>query len=296
MGWIRAHPYASLFALAGLALVVFVALLFPRLDSLTQGPTAMPTGSLFPTSDAISNTPDTSVTVETVLPRYDTSGNVTGSLPPSQTAPQQAQDASDSALSAFLSSLSAPPSGSAPDMSATDTLLQEITAFIPRGVTVFGGTRTKARTQEQEALFHYGNEAGLAILSFEDSNTDMVERLKNWFENRKSDPSKASVERIANDMAAAGTALAALLDVPDVAREANQNLAKSLQAAALDLKAVTAASGDSATFDAMKTYNTSAEEFIRSYLALADIFTLHEVSFSASDTGSAFTFPAQSGL
>ena len=97
-------------------------------------------------------------------------------------------------------------------------------------------------------------------------------------------------------MAAAGTALAALLDVPDVAREANQNLAKSLQAAALDLKAVTAASGDSATFDAMKTYNTSAEEFTRSYLAVADLFTLHEVSFSQSDTGSAFTFPANSGL
>ena len=296
MGWIRAHPYASLFALAGLALVAVVATLFPRLDSLTQSSSTMPAGSLFPPSNSVPDTPDTSVTMETALPRYEASGNMTGSLPPSQSAPQQVQDASDNALSAFLSSLSSPPPSSAPDTSAGDTLLQEITAFIPRGVTVFGGTRTKARTPEQEALFRYGNEAGLALLSFEDSNTDMTDRLKNWFDNRKSDSSRASVGRIANDMAAAGTALAALADVPDVAREANQDLAKSLQAAALNLNAVTTAGSDSATLDAMKTYNASAEEFTRSYLALADIFTLHEVSFSASDAGSAFTFPAQSGL
>ena len=294
MSWIRAHPYASIFALAGLALVSVVAIAFPRIDSLTQDPRSISSGPIFPTSNVVSNTPDTSATIETTLPRYDGSGDVAGTAPTSPTDANPAgspQTGADIALTAFLNSLSAPGTGSAPDTSAGDALLREINALIPPAVTVAATARTEARTPEQEALFRFGNEAGLAILSFENANTDMAERLKTWFDNRKNDSSKASVVAIADDMATAGATLAALSDVPTAARSANQDLAKSLQTAAQGLKAVVAASGDSSIADAMKTYNASADEFTRSYLVLADLFTLNQIVFGAQDTGSAFSMP-----
>lgn len=293
MGWIRTHPYASLFALAGIMLLaISLALGGSRVGLLGENTTgATSSGTIFPTSNVVSNVPGTPVTAETALPRYANSSNYTTTAQGEGSAGESVPDASDSALALFLSSLSQPQQNTLPDTSVGDALLREIYSFIPSGVTVFGGTRTQARTPAQQALYTYGNGAGFVILSFENAHTDMVDDLKNWFENRKSGGYKASVEQIADDMAAAGTALSALSDVPPAAASANQRLAESLQAAADKLKAVTAATGDSGIADAMKTYNTSAEEFTRSYIALADIFTLNEVTFNQSDSGSAFSMP-----
>jgi len=294
MGWMRTHPYATLFAFAGLMFVALVAITLPHINSFNQNPYAPSDGSIFPTSNSVPNVVSVQGAVETPAPRYSASSNNTPTALPTQDLSAATPDTSESAFDAFLASLSTPEQKRAPDTSSTDAFLQEVYALIPSGVTVFGTTRSEVRTPEQQALYEYGNKAGLAILTFENAHMDMADDLKNWFDNRASAAYDAPVVAIANDMIAAGASLASLPSVPALAADANKRLAASLKAAGEMLKAVTAENGDSNIAEAMKTYNTSAEEFTRSYIALADLFTLHEVTFSQSDTGSAFTFSASS--
>lgn len=297
MVWIREHPYASTFALAGIVLAAITILVGgSRIDYLVQRPaTPSSDGSIFPAAQTAPTTDNTPAFIETSVPRYSASGSYSSAPAPEGSAAQStdSSDSPDSALSALLSSFYQPQQTQAPDTSVGDALLREIYALIPSGVTVFGGTRTPTHTPQQQALFAYGNDAGQAILAFLNAHTDMTDDLKNWFDNRTSAAYKAPVLQIANDMAEAGAALATLSNVPPSAASANQRLAKSLQDAAAKLKAITAAGSDGNIAEAMKTYNASADEFTKSYIALADLFTLHQVTFSQSDTGSAFTFPAQ---
>ncbi len=289
MSWIRAHSYASLFALASLillAVLIFVVgaqPIFPGDASSTVS-----NGTIFPTGYAVENTQ--SIPPTNISPPMTIASSSTA-MPPSQQETSQSTPVSQPPFT------SPPPTTTnPPDTSTGDSLLSQVYALIPSGITTLQATQTTKRTSEQQALYTYGNEAGLAILSFENAHADMAQDLKNWVDDRGNAAYKTSVISIANDMATAGASLVALTDVPTSASAANQNLAKSLQTAADNLKAMTAASSDSALVDAMKTYNASADEFTASYIALADLFTLHEVQFSQSDTGSAFTFPATSGL
>ena len=48
-------------------------------------------------------------------------------------------------------------------------------------------------------------------------------------------------------------------------------------------------------YDAIVSYNTAAEDFAKKYVSLAMVFQSYSVSFSPSDGGSIFVFPAGGG-
>lgn len=179
----------------------------------------------------------------------------------------------------------------AADTSLTDSLLEQVYAFIPSSYSL-PLSKPVSRTPEQQALYEYGNRAGLAILSFNNAHADMADVLTKWFEGRASASAAASAKEIATDMDTLGSTLLALESVPAPAVAAHQALARGYQTAAEKLTSVFDAAGnDSTLINAMKTYNVAVEDFTRSYIALADIFAQSGVTFAPSDAGSVFSMP-----
>ncbi len=180
--------------------------------------------------------------------------------------------------------------------SSSDKLLQEVYSLIPSG-TYFTPIVSHPQTPVQQALHTYGNEAGLAILTFENGHADMAYALKTWLDNKSDASATASVQLIAIDLAAVGQELEAIPDVPDAAKAANAALAVSCTNAAAKLQTVFMAAGsDSTLLAAIKTYDASADSFTSAYVALVNLFALNNITFNASEPGSAFQFPASGGL
>jgi hypothetical protein len=128
-------------------------------------------------------------------------------------------------------------------------------------------TQAPSRSPAQQALYIYGNEAGLAVLSFENKHAGMADDLKNWFDHRSDQSLGGAVRTIASDMLAAGQQLEGLPSVPASAQSANARLAASLKDSGAKLSAVVDASGsDSVLGNAMQTYDSAVDEFTKSYL------------------------------
>jgi hypothetical protein len=284
MTLISKHPYSFLFAGAGTVLVVIA--LFARNNqsapaagygpyvSVSAGNTLVNPGmsNLDQATDVqqttvTQNSSSTARYVPILITQTNKPTNATGpmTIPPTSPTPTSAE----------------------PNVS--DQLLKEVYSLIPSGIAmpVIG----KPRTPAQQALFEYGNKAGLVVLTFENAHVDMAQVLKEWLADRMNAGKIADAQAIARDMNTAGQSLAALPQVPPSAASANQALGRGYEDAGDKLLAVVSAGGsDAALADAMKTYNNSADSFTSAYIALADIFSLSGVTFSASDPGSAFQF------
>jgi len=300
MWWIRAHPFAVLFALAGLTLLLIVGATTQRSASPVGGPVInISAGNISPTvtvsapsdnSYGVPVEPSNSTLQAPEQPAPLPSAPVAPAQPPSQ--PQPTSPAIT--ITTRQSSNQNASTGSQPDTSAGDALLQLAQSFTVGGLAVNVPAQTPSRTPEQQALYAYGNKAGLVVLSFENAHPDMGQTLQNWLDHRADASQQAQVRSIAADMSAASAALSALSGVPQPAAAANAQLAAGFTTAATQLQAVVAASGDgNALVESMKTYDSAADAFTKSYLAVVDVFALHEVTFGSSDPGSVFSMPMQ---
>ncbi|MDO8522538.1 MAG: hypothetical protein Q7S08_04650 [bacterium] len=182
------------------------------------------------------------------------------------------------------------------------------------------------RTTEQKVLFDYGNEAGAIIKAFENTHTDVVRTLKAFFDSR-TDPSKAAgipeianvyaqltaassgmnptvsaataganLQAAANDYAQLGITIASLQNIPPQAETLNIKLAKGYADVAQGLARLTKTENDAQLLDAIQAYNATADEFIKNYVALVQLFSAYGVKFGANDPGAIFSFSMTGGL
>ena len=182
------------------------------------------------------------------------------------------------------------------------------------------------RTPEQKVLFAYGNEIGSIIKNFEDTHGDTSKILKTFFDIR-TDPSKAAgipeiaakhaqltalsgdtnpsvsdasavagVQEVADEYAQLGARIASLQNIPPEAETPNTKLARGYADVAQGLSRLTKAENDQQLLEAVNAYNASADEFIRNYVTLVQLFSAYGVKFSASDAGAIFSFSATGGL
>lgn len=287
------HPYSLLFSGAGIVLLTIV--LSAHYSSVPPtGATSIgyvQGGSLPITPLYVAGT--TSATPPSATPA---SGGDLTLNPSQQTAPAPQQTVT--ALIAASSSrpiLSANTSTSAPDLN-DQQLLQEVYSLQPTGISM-PVVASHPASAEDTALHDYGNEAGLAVLSFANADADMAEVLNAWLTNRADASAAANVKKIASDLIQAGQQLEAIPSVPTAAASANESLAKNYEDAGAKLQAVILAGGsDNTLLTAMETYDTSADSFTKNYISLTNVFALHGVTFGASEAGSVFQFPASGAL
>lgn len=306
MHWLRSHPFALLFAGAGMLLLVIIIAIQGKTapsSSLQIGVIAS-SGHTALEDPGISQPYTTSPPTETQQPGATPGEKAPAASPAisatpskkptSQTSPQpQTTVSASTETSVPTLTTTTGPAKPGPDTSIGDSIIQQVYALIPSASSLPVNTPV-SRTPSQQALYIYGNQAGLVVLSFENAHADMADVLKTWTENRGSASATTNAKLIATDMSAVGDQLLALPNVPSSAVAANQNLAKGYKTAAQQLLTVLGGGSESGLVDSMKTYNASADDFTRSYIALIDLFSQNGVTFSPSDTGSAFAFSAPS--
>ena len=287
MDWLREHPYASVTTMVAIVLLVGAYIVKER---TTVSPDSTSTvawggggGFLQPTAGIqnrdVSEPPDLYQRVQSSAPFWYPA-------PPTNTS-GEGGDVDTFDLDAFIDLISPKKTGVGTDTGGS--LLSDAYSFIPRGL-IATSTPTTERTPTQEALHAYGNEAGTYVQVFEERNRDMTRVLKDQFEDRQDAPKKAALLGLADSLAGVGVALLAIENVPELAKSTHANLAESYKAMGVKLARVPDAQTDTENIEAMLAYNASVEEFIKSYVALATLFSLSEVTFRGDEPGSVFMF------
>ncbi|TSC86990.1 MAG: hypothetical protein G01um10148_95 [Parcubacteria group bacterium Gr01-1014_8] len=168
-------------------------------------------------------------------------------------------------------------------------------SFIPSGLMSTTGS-AKQRTPAQDELFEYGNSVGSYIQGFDDLHGNMIQVLKDAYEDRK-DPEKiARAMQIGADYVQLGKELEEMEVGPKVVRSAHLALAKAYQVAGSNMIAKMKTSSDEDFIAAVNTYNQSVEDFTKRYIALVTIFEVAEVQFSQDDPGKVFMFQSAPSL
>ncbi len=218
------------------------------------------------------------------------------SLPPQPTQPGVQNDDGTFNVDAFAKALGQAETGGVQSKNQTDISqsIKNAYAFIPTGLV--STTTGQERTDAQNALYEYGNEAGSYIQSFEQANANETQVLKDFIADRN-DPDKANrVIAIGNGLAAIGKSFDGMDAVPDSVAGIHAKLVKDYATLGQNLSAITLAHYDADFIKAINTYNDSANTFTKDYISLVTLLSTSKVVFAPSDPGSVFVFTNASDL
>lgn len=301
MEWLRTHPYIPLLALVVVLVVGGTALITSRqpvpvsANTITwsggAGASPYQYGQYTPSvqnsspeqiaQDVIGSETQPSLT----LPQLSTA--TTTSIVTQSTSPNYVQ---------LLEQLGSPSTNAAPANTQTsaNALIARAYQFIPTGLVATITPATKM-TSEQQAIYDYGNQVGGEIQSFEQLHTNEPQVLKDQVEDRTNAAKAQAVVSLGQGLAAIGTYMEGIQDVPSSAQSLNTALGQSYIDIGTKLQLIPAAQSDSSYVQAVENYDDSANTFVHNYAQLAEFFTNQGVVFSTGDPGSVFSFNDSGG-
>lgn len=285
MDYLRQHPYVG--ALAGACILLIIGTLIvqrraavvPLADPRAWGgaPSALLDPHAYPTQQ------------NPVLTQLDYASSTTVTIPAAITIQQRTEGELEDELGDLLAQLvSYRPVGST-GTGVSGGSSAEAYAFIPGGL-ISVSSETTTRSDAQQALYDYGNEAGSAIRSYETANAGALIAVKNHAEDRHDAGKKEALRALARSLSAVGRALEAIEQVPEAARSANAALAASYRGIGGRLELVANAESDEQFLEAIAAYNAAVDHFTEQFIALATLFSAHRVTFAPHEDGSVFMF------
>lgn len=291
MDWFRSYPYASVLTAAGLLLIVggFVVV---RKTATTVTPSSHPVawgGAGAVLSPSVSGDAVTAAQQPSILEQTQHGAPYTYILPtPQQTDPSSGTPSDTFDFDAFITLLSDSSATGGTAHTTTSVSATDAYAFIPTGLV--STVSPPKRTKLQQSVYDYGNEIGSLIQSFELEHPNASRVVMDQAQDRADAGKAASVQALGKALSALGDNLLTVDDVPSSFEATHEALAKSYRELGQKLVLVPQAPGDDAFISAVQSYNTSADAFIKNYVALANLFVSYGVVFSPGDAGSVFTF------
>ncbi|HEY4522135.1 MAG TPA: hypothetical protein VJH91_00660 [Candidatus Paceibacterota bacterium] len=276
MEWFRAHPYTAALGASAFLVVVGIITVSSRTGPMPVQAPRVWGGGTQPLFDPLR----TSNPVLEAQYRFDATNTPFSLYTSTNTGTEPAFD-----FDALIAGLSKPRG----TVGTTSSGVELAYAFIPGGLIATSAPQT-AKSELQITLFNYGNEAGSYIQSYEDLNRNAPVVLRNQAEDRRNEQKREAVRQVGRSLANVGRNLKAMEDVPATARPAHGALAESYIEAGGKLEKITVAESDEAFIAAITDYNASVEVFIKRYVALARLFSIHAVAFAPHESGSVFTF------
>lgn len=291
--WLFAHVYISSLILAGLLLLGGVAIVTnraPVAGSNTETTWGGAGGVAFLNAiGARAGSGNTRVQTQQLLEQQAQNHNPITITPIDPTAPIETVGIEWEAL---LAQLVRPPGASTTPEGSGETGAY---SFIPSGLISSIG-QTKKRTAVQEALYQYGNTVGSYIQGFDALHANMLQVLKDAYEDRGNAEKVAFAIQIGADYVRLGKDIESIDDVPKTVQAAHMALAKAYQTSGDAMIAKLKTTNDDDFLTAVHTYNQSVEDFTKRYIALVTLFEVAEVQFGQDDPGKVFMFSASPSL
>ncbi|HEV3245271.1 MAG TPA: hypothetical protein VG102_02860 [Candidatus Paceibacterota bacterium] len=301
MQWLRTHLYLATLAAAALLLVGGAAIVTNRApvapsqytDTLSLGGGAVTTYGSAPAQspqqivqEVIQNQAPSSIP----LPPFSTSS-------PAQSA-AFAQTSGSFDYEALLAQLSTGghASSSLQTNDSSNAAIAQAYQFIPTGLVATTAPPKKPMTVDQQTLYDYGNEVGGEIQGVEELHTNESQVIKDQAEDRTDPVKAAAVTSLAQGFTSVGTFMQQMQDVPPAATALNSALAQSYLDIGAKLQLVAQAQSDTGFVQAVETYDSTANTFVRNYAALAQFFSANGVVFAPQDPGSVFSFTETNGV
>jgi hypothetical protein len=185
----------------------------------------------------------------------------------------------------------------APKPGATSTgsgAISDVYSFIPSGlISLPEPQSTITMPASQKPLYSWGQDAGTAIQSFEESHPNQPQVLTDFINDRQSASKIAAMKQLGADLSGVGDLISTIDPVPSQMNTAGPALANAYHEIGRNLAAIPDAKGDDATVKAILTYDKSAEAFVQKFVNVVNIFQANGVKYSQDEPGGVFMFPNQ---
>ena len=308
MDWIRTHLKTVYGLTLGLIVITGAVLVSNKFattsggDSYTWGSYG-DTGRFIPSDQYTGSTPLNTnsgeiFTVAEISQKLQNSPDrVYASLGPKGSNPTSATitDKPDEAIEALLKSIA--PSKFVGNMTSGEKSLDEVYHFIPKNILTLAPQSAQKLTDAQQGLYTYGNEAGSIVENYDSQwGATQANIHRSYVEDRESIEKAAELARLAKGLADVAGSLSAIEFVPTGMTLRHKDLIAAYTAVGEQTLAISKARTDDELLPAIENYNASAEQFLRSYLAISTIFTLNSVSFGTTDPGRVFVYSERQQL
>jgi len=278
MEWLRAHPYVAASGAAGLLLIIGAAFVESKREMSPLSSPRVWSGGGQSLLNPSSYTPNPVLQAQLYL------NTATDTLIRATITGNPAQEDAPFSFEEILATISEPRASGSAATEPADTY-----SFIPGGL-ISTTTKPEGRSDSQQALYNYGNDAGSYIQSYEDRHRNAPVTLRDQVEDRN-DPQKAeAVREIGGALMQVGRNLEGMEEVPAAIRSAHALLAKSYTEIGGKLQKVPDAAGDEAFITTITEYNSAVDTFTKRYVAVALLLSAHGVIFAPYESGSVFTF------
>ena len=146
-----------------------------------------------------------------------------------------------------------------------------------------------ARSDTQQSLYAYGNEAGSHIRFYEQTHPNDGAIIEGFFKTRNT-KSAAALKQLGTDIKNIGINLQTMTNVPASATSAHRAFAESYIEVGDKLTSLLSAQTDAAVIGAIDVYDDAVQTHIRNYIAVIDLFSRNGVTFQQDEQGRVFVF------
>lgn len=180
-----------------------------------------------------------------------------------------------------------------PHIDGSEITLDDIYGYLPQGLVSPPTDRTPRMTETQSALYDYANTVGSYIESYFDTwGTQQTTVMRQYFEDRTSSVKRATAYELADALEKLSKDLGEVEQVPTALQKEHQRLVSGYQALGEATRIIIDAEGDNAFLDAINASNAHADTFAKNYIAIVDILSTNNVTFTNTDPGRVFSFNA----
>jgi hypothetical protein len=166
--------------------------------------------------------------------------------------------------------------------------------YVPETISIGSPRTTYEMTEAERALYNYGNDAGASIELYATlwGNTQAFIH-RGFIEDRTDPKKKGDLLKLAGGLSDVSLSLTDLDFMPQEVEKYHADLADAYAAVAEKTRTIANVQTDEALLAAIEDYNATADEFLRTYLSLSNVFLLNNIAYPETEPGRVFIYSEQ---
>jgi hypothetical protein len=176
----------------------------------------------------------------------------------------------------------------------TDSDQESAYYYIPKTLSTGPVRTTFEMTDAERALYNYGNDAGAPIELYGTLWGNTQAFVHRGFVEDRDDPKKREdLLKLAGGLSDVSMSLKDLDFMPGEVTKYHADIVDAYAAVAEKTRALAQTQTDEELLTAIEDYNAAADEFLRAYLSLSNVFLLNNITYPETEPGRVFVYSGQ---